>query len=169
MPDTGFAPNKITMLPAKPENIYKSYSDLTIEIPALDLNSSIVGLNLTENDTWDVSWLGNQLGYLEETAFPTWNGNSVITGHVYDANGKPGPFNKLSQMRYGEPVIIHAYGQKYAFEVREVLTVAPDDMQAVTKHQDQPWITLMTCQGYNEKDKTYSSRVLVRAVLMKIE
>jgi LPXTG-site transpeptidase (sortase) family protein len=168
LPNSGFAHNTVTLLPDKPKNIYQSYSDLRIEIPSLNLETDIVGLSL-KNGKWDVSWLENQLGYLEETAFPTWNGNSVITGHVYDANGKPGPFSNLSQMRYGEPIIIEAYGQKFTYEVREVLTIAPDDIKAALKHQELPWITLLTCQGYNEKDKSYSSRIIVRAVLVKLE
>jgi large repetitive protein len=122
-----------------------------------------------KNNEWDVTWLGNKLGYLEETAFPTWKGNSVITGHVYDANGKPGPFENLHLMKYSDAVIIEAFGQKNIYEVREVLTIEPTDIKEALLHKDQPWITLMTCQGYDEKDKSYTSRVLVRAVLMKVE
>jgi LPXTG-site transpeptidase (sortase) family protein len=168
LPNSGFAPNIITILPEKPADLYSSYPDLEIEIPSLGLNTEIVGLPLIDKK-WDVSWLGNQLGYLEETAFPTWNGNSVITGHVYDANGQPGPFINLKNMRYGEQVIVSSYGQRYRFEVREVLTVAPDDIKAALKHQEQPWITLLTCQGYDEKVNSYASRVLVRAVLVEVE
>ena len=168
LPNSGFAPDIVTILPEKPVDVYRSYSDLRIEIPTLNINTDIVGLPMVDKK-WDVTWLGSQLGYLEETAFPTWNGNSVITGHVYDANGKPGPFINLKDMRYGDPVIVQAYGQNYRFEVREVLIVAPNDIKAALKHQEQPWITLLTCQGYSEKDNSYSSRVLVRAVLVKVE
>jgi hypothetical protein len=33
------------------------------------------------------------------------------------------------------------------------------------KHQEQPWITLVTCRGYDESTNSYAYRVLVRAVL----
>jgi LPXTG-site transpeptidase (sortase) family protein len=112
--------------------------------------------------------LNNDLGYLEETAFPSWNGNSVITGHVYKADGTPGPFQKLNQLKYGDPVHLHIYGLDYMFEVREVKTLQLDDLKTVLKHEDTPWLTLMTCQGYDDAHKTYRSRVLVRAALIKL-
>jgi LPXTG-site transpeptidase (sortase) family protein len=64
---------------------------------------------------------------------------------------------------------VRAYGFTYTFEVREMLTVAPTDLKEALKHQEQPWITLVTCQGFNEETKSYSLRVLVRAVLVKVE
>ena len=38
---------------------------------------------------------------LAGTAFPSWNGNSVLAGHVYDANGLPGVFSNLDQLEMG--------------------------------------------------------------------
>lgn len=167
MPETGFSPDTITTLPVMPENLYQSYSDLSLEIPAIGTNSKIVGLTMQDN-RWDVTWLGNDLGYLEETAFPSWNGNSVITGHVYKADGTPGPFQKLSQLKYGDEIHLHIYGLDYVYEVREVMNIKPDDVKTVLKHEENPWLTLLTCQGYDEQHKAYRSRVLVRAVLVKL-
>ena len=74
LPATGFAPNIVTLLPAQP--IEKAYADegMWLEIPALGVKQSIVGV---PGPDWDVTWLGSQIGYLQGTAFPTWNGNSV--------------------------------------------------------------------------------------------
>jgi LPXTG-site transpeptidase (sortase) family protein len=168
LPASGFAPGVITILPDMPVGAYQALPALEMQIPAIGLTSDIVGLSMTDR-IWDVSWLGDKLGYLEETAFPTWNGNSVITGHVYDAQGQPGPFNQLHTLRYGDKVTIQSFGQTYTYEVRDVLTVAPDDFKAAFKHQDNSWITLLTCQGYDAESGTYRSRVLVRAVLVDIK
>ncbi len=168
LPASGFAPGEITLLPDMPKGIYESIPALQLDIPNLGLSADVVGLYMTDKE-WDVSWLGDRLGYLEETAFPTWEGNSVITGHVFDAQGKPGPFNKLNTLRYGDKVIIHSFGQAYSYEVRDVLTVAPDDFKATFKHRDNSWITLLTCKGYDAETGMYASRVLVRAVLMSVQ
>ena len=88
-----------------------------LEIPRLGINIPIVGVPL-KNGIWDTAWLGKQAGWLEGSAFPSWNGNSVLTSHVYLSNGLPGPFVYLSKLKFGDKVIVHAFGQKYIFEVQ---------------------------------------------------
>src|SRR5258706_799970 len=95
IPKTGFAPNRITSPPAQPANrAYAKLSDLWLEIPALKVKTDIVGVPESPNG-WDVGWLGNSAGWLNGTAFPSWEGDSVVTGHVTNANGLPGPFANL--------------------------------------------------------------------------
>ena len=85
--------------------------------------------------------------------------------HVYDANGKPGLFNNLSGLSWGDKVIVHAYGQAYVYEVRTVEKyVEPGDTSSVTKHEDYPWLSLVTCRGYDRESDSYRWRVVVRAV-----
>jgi len=168
MPETGFAPDRLTLLPEMPEGLYHALTDMTLEIPTIHMKSEIVGLAMQDN-RWDVSWLGDRVAYLEETAFPTWNGNSLITGHVYKSDGTPGPFSQLNQLRYGDVVNIHVAGLIYHFEVRNVDTIKPDDLAAAMKHEDKPWLSLMTCQGYDAASGEYRSRLLVRAVLMSLD
>jgi LPXTG-site transpeptidase (sortase) family protein len=118
--------------------------------------------------SWDVTWLSDQAGWLQGTAFPTWSGNSVLTGHVYDANGNEGPFVHLDTLWYGDQIYIHAWGQLYIYEVRSRLTLSPNSVSTVIRHEDYPWVTLVTCQGYNEKTNSYLYRTVIKAVLMKI-
>ena len=40
---------------------------------------------------------------------------------------------------------------------------------SVFQHEEKPWLTLLTCKEYDEKTKTYRKRVVVRAVLVKVE
>ncbi len=167
MPLTGFAPGVITALPAKPANVNYTSSGVTLEIPALGIRTSIVGVPQSGN-TWDVTWLGGDVGYLNGTAFPTWVGNSVLTGHVYLSNGLPGPFVNLHTLQWGDQIIVHLAGQKYIYQVREDKVLAPDDT-SVFKHEDSPWLTLITCKDYNAAANTYAHRVVVTAVLVKVE
>ncbi|HKZ44623.1 MAG TPA: ice-binding family protein [Anaerolineales bacterium] len=169
IPAIGFAPYRLTVLPAQPaEKDYASLGDLWLEIPSLGVQTSIVGVPQT-NGTWDVSWLGNNAGWLDGSAFPTWSGNSVITAHVYDAYGNPGPFVKLNGLWWGDKIIVHAWGGKYVYEVRSVMQVQPNNLAAMMKHQELSWITLVTCRGYDEASDSYSYRILIRAVLVEVE
>ncbi len=36
------------------------------------------------------------------------------------------------------------------------------------KHDQKPWLTLVTCTNYDETTKTYLSRVVVRAELVQV-
>ncbi len=64
-------------------------------------------------------------------------------------------------------MIVRAFGQKYIFEVRTNAVVDPDDTSAL-KHEEKPWLTLVTCKDYDEKTSTYRKRVVVRAVLVSV-
>jgi len=168
IPETGFPPGRRTHLPVQPSSaVYREYAGLWLEIPDLDVATEILGVPLTESG-WDVAWLYDKAGYLVGTAFPTWKGNSVITGHVVLPNGLPGPFNRLGLLRYGDRVLVHAWGLQHIYEVRAVEVVPPDD-RGVFRHEEQSWVTLVTCFGFDEERGTYRWRVAVRAVLISVE
>ncbi|MBK9927921.1 MAG: sortase [Anaerolineales bacterium] len=167
VPATGFAPNVVTDLSKVRRENYSQAGNMTVEIPALGINLPVVGVSLN-NGEWNVAWLGNQAGWLEGSAFPTWSGNSVLTSHVYGANGLPGPFVKLNTLKYGDKIVIHAYGKKYVYEVRANKVVNPNDA-SIFNHETKSWLTLVTCKEYDEATNTYKKRVVVRAVLVSVE
>jgi LPXTG-site transpeptidase (sortase) family protein len=157
----------VSSIPDPPlASVYNDYSDLKIEIPSQKVNVDIVGVPLVDGE-WDITWLGSNAGYLNGTAFPTWQGNSVITGHVYLSNGLPGPFVNLGRLKWGDEITIHAFGQSYIYSVRSVQTVDPDDI-SVLGHKDRSWITLLTCEEYDSQAGAYKKRIAVQAVLMSI-
>lgn len=168
MPSTGFAPDRITDIPGQPrEKQYQDLNGLQLKIPGLSLQTDIVGVP-TNNRGWDLTWLWNQVGYLDGTAFPTTSGNSVITAHVSLSNGKPGPFANLSAIKYDDPIEIQAWGNTYIYKVRSVERVAPDDRSAL-RHEENSWLTLITCQGFDETSGKYLWRVVVRAALVEVK
>jgi len=169
LPLTGFPIGRAAYLMTQPENKAYTETAMMLEIPSLGVEAPIVGVPISD-EGWNLTWLGDQAGWLQSTAFPSWAGNSAITAHVYDADGQPGLFNKLSELKWGDEVIVTAYGQAYVYEVHTVEKyVRPDDISSVFEHEDYPWLTLITCKGYDEKSDSYRWRVVVRAVQTRID
>jgi len=168
LPGTGFPPDRLTLIPSQPvAKQYLNYSQLSLEIPKLQQKIPIVGVPASGNE-WDLSWLGKNAGYLEGTSFPTLEGNSVITGHVYLPDGTVGPFINLQQLKWGDAIYIYAWGKRYRYEVRIIQTIRPEDVKILSQ-KDHYWVTLLTCKGYDENKKFYRWRLAVQAILVNIE
>jgi LPXTG-site transpeptidase (sortase) family protein len=165
-PETGFAPGVVTDLSGRLRMKANDSGNLSLDIPAIGVNLPIVGIPANK-DGWDLTWLGAQAGWLEGTAYPTWEGNTVITAHVYLPNGKPGPFIDLKELRWGSRFYILNNGMRYTYEVRIVSRVKPED-DIIFAHEDRDWVTLVTCAGYDEATGTYKWRDIVKAVLIKV-
>jgi LPXTG-site transpeptidase (sortase) family protein len=114
-----------------------------------------------------VTWLGNYAGYLEGTAFPTAQGNTGITAHVWDANNAPGPFANLKTLQHGDIIKIHAWGYVYTYSVRYNFLASPGNMASLS-HEDYDWVTLLTCEQYSSLYDNYRYRRVVRAILVDV-
>ncbi|MCK6566326.1 MAG: sortase [Anaerolineales bacterium] len=171
LPATGFAPNRVTLLPEQPVKLaYADLGNLWIEIPALGVKTPIVGVPQSAEGEWDVTWLANNVGWLNGTAFPTWEGNSVMTAHVVNADGLDGPFANLRKLKYGDQIIVHLYGEKYTFEVTNSRLSRPYTTGfAFEDLEEESYLTLITCQLYLPSSDTYFFRRVVRAVLVSVE
>jgi len=168
LPDTGFKPGAYTRRERGKMIAFSPSDGIRLQIPSLGVNADVVGVPLT-NSRWEVEWLGDDVGYLEGTAYPTWIGNSVLTGHVYDHQGHPGVFSGLSTLSYGQRVVISAWGQDYIYEVRESRQAPADEISLLSDTGDgYDWLTLITCKGYDEQLDEYRWRHVVRAVLVKV-
>ncbi|MHC1740974.1 MAG: sortase [Anaerolineaceae bacterium] len=169
IPITGFAPGQITQLPStSASQIFEDLGDLWLEIPSQNIKTAIVGVP-KQKDGWDVSWLGSNAGFLEGSAYPTLDGNSVITAHNYLSSGLPGPFVNIKALKYGDAIVIHAFGKKYTYLVQQVETLYPKEITKVFKHTTFSSLTLLTCNQFDVRTDTYLQRIAVRAVLLKVE
>ncbi len=169
LPSTGFTPGRQTNVDPLPEIIKEQLEtnvDMMLEIPSLGVESPIIGIPLY-NDVWQTTWLWNEIGYLEGTAFPTSMGNTALSAHAYLPTGEPGPFVDLDQLSWGNLVIIDSGDLLYMYEVRQRNFVAPDDL-SVMRRESEDWITLITCYQYDEESGKYLWRTVVRAVLIDI-
>jgi LPXTG-site transpeptidase (sortase) family protein len=165
IPVTGFAPGRVTKMDRDSDAGYNATS-ITLEIPVIKVKTSIVGVE-HKNGNWDVSWLQNQVGWLNGTAYPTWNGNSVLTAHAVGADGKPSVFSGLKHLGVGEYIFIYSSGYRYTYKVVSNVYVRPNDA-SVMKHEEKSYLTLITCDDYDVKTGTYLRRVVARAVLVDV-
>ena len=168
LPRTGFRPGAVTKLPPQRVN-YSTYSQLRLRIPSLGIDSEILGVPKTEGD-WDVSWLGDNVGWLQNTAWPgsTAAGNTVLTGHSYNYLGTPGVFSGLDRLTYGCSISITAFGETFTYLVEDVQTVFSDTPQVMSQKTDHPQLTLITCKYYNAATNQYDGRIVVKAKLAAI-
>jgi LPXTG-site transpeptidase (sortase) family protein len=168
IPVTGFAPDQVTLLPIQPaKEAYKTLDEIRVEIPTLGINFPIVGVSLSGNN-WNLTWLKDSVGYLEGSAYPTFNGNSVLTAHVIDANNNLGPFSDIKGMHSNDKIYIHAYGKIYIYQVQENRKISSANLSAVFKHEEYSWVTLVTCEDYDAKSGVYKYRRMVRAILISV-
>ena len=165
IPVTGFAPGKVTNLDDSSRSVY-DVTSLRIEIPVIGVKADIVGVESTKG-SWDVSWLQNAVGWLNGTAYPTRKGNSLLTAHVVNADGKPGVFYRLKSLGVGEYIYIYNAGYRYTYQVVSNTLVQPNDAR-VMGHQEKSFLTLITCDSYDEKTGTYLKRVAVGAKLVDV-
>ena len=105
---------------------------------------------------------------LAGSAFPSWTGNIVITGHIWDAYNQPGIFSDLKTLKYGDQVQIQAWGETYTYEVRESKLVTVKNVDAAFQSEEYDWLTLVTCEFYNPFTGDYLFRRNIRAVLVDV-
>ena len=168
LPETGFKPGAITPLSAQPDEIQYSATDLVLTIPRLNVEAAIIGIPQTTT-SWNISWLGDRVGYLYGSAYPTWEGNTILTGHIWNADGTAGPFKDIKSLHYGDRITIEANGATYIYEVRESRLVSPTAVDSVFQTEERDWVTLVTCESYDPINGEYTLRRVVRAVLVAIQ
>jgi LPXTG-site transpeptidase (sortase) family protein len=166
LPETGFSPKTQLRATHRATSSTAQNDGVRLEIPTLGVEAAIVGVPRTNND-WDVQWLGDQIGYLEGSAYPTWLGNTVLAGHVNRPNGQPGSFSRLTTLKWGDEIVIYANGQPHVYAVREVFQTSPYDLEVLDRSDDYDWLTLITCRQYDPEIETYQERTVVVAVRIK--
>ncbi len=168
LPETGFAPGRPSDIPHQPSDLsYRNLGELWLQIPSLEINAPIVGVS-TSDQGWDLTWLWDHVGYLEGTAYPSWTGNTALTAHVVLPNGLPGPFADLGKLAWADRIVLHANGLQYVYHVTYVWSTHPYDLSALS-HEETDWLTLITCDAYDETTDQYLRRTIVRAVLIEIQ
>jgi LPXTG-site transpeptidase (sortase) family protein len=112
---------------------------------------------------WEMRNLGDSVGHLQGTAWiDDPQGNIVLTGHVENALGEPGPFAPLSQAKVGDRIILSEGGVQKWYEVVAVEQAAPDDLHYLTQNSD-PRLTLITCAAWDVETQSYLKRLVVIA------
>jgi len=168
LPGTGIPPGVLSANEGLPASMaYTALDEIRLVVPKLKLDLPVVGVPLMRN-SWNVTWLGEQAGYLDGTAFPTWVGNTAITAHVWNADNTPGPFAKLKDLQHGDQFSLHAFGKVYTYEVRSNFQVLPNNL-SIFNSSAYDTVTLLTCEFWDASTGEYLYRRAVQAVLISVE
>ncbi|MDU0479853.1 class C sortase [Staphylococcus chromogenes] len=138
---------------------YREYlQQLQVQGTIARLRVPSVGIDLpvyhgTQNDV-----LAHGVGHLYGTALPVGGkgSHSVLTGHTGLATLTM--FDNLTHMKQGDVFTVEVMGETLAYEVDQIQTVLPEDIQSIKADPDQDYLTLVTCTPYGIN----SHRLLVR-------
>lgn len=122
-----------------------------IEIPAI--NCSLPIYHGTEEDVLQIA-----VGHIEGTSLPV-GGDSThcaLSGH----RGLPSAklFTNLDQLKEGDTFLLKILGETLTYEIDQILTVLPEEMEALNLERGADYCTLVTCTPYGVN----SHRLLVR-------
>jgi LPXTG-site transpeptidase (sortase) family protein len=54
------------------------------------------------------------------------------------------------------------------YEVRESSLISPRSIKTLFKSEEDAWLTLVTCENFNEKTNKFTHRRMIRAVLISV-
>jgi LPXTG-site transpeptidase (sortase) family protein len=139
---------------------------LTISIPAIEVEASVVDVNLKQfadgSVTWDVSRLTNEVGYMVGTAWFNSGGNVVLGAHSELAMREPGVFYDLDKLQPGDDIYVQEDNAEWHYVVTDVIYVSNNDVSVVSPTTSER-LTLITCDVATFDDGDYSGRVVVLA------
>ena len=98
------------------------------------------------------------VGHLEGSSLPVGGEgtHSVLSGHSGLTSARL--FTDLDQMVNGDRFVLHVLGEELTYEVDQVLTVLPEELDALEVVEGEDYCTLFTCTPYGVN----SHRLLVR-------
>lgn len=123
----------------------------TVEIPKIDIRLPIY-------HTTDEEVLEKAAGHLEGSSLPIGgeSTHAVISAH----RGLPSAslFTDLDLLENGDHFLIHVLDETLCYEVDQILTVEPDETEALQVEDGEDLVTLLTCTPYGVN----THRLLVR-------
>lgn len=122
-----------------------------IRIPSIEVSLPIY--HGTSEQTLEVG-----AGHLQGTSLPIGgpSTHSVITGHTGLSNAKL--FTDLVELKEGDVFILSIYGEKLVYEVDQIKTVRPFELDELAVTPGKDYCTLVTCTPYGVN----THRLLVR-------
>jgi LPXTG-site transpeptidase (sortase) family protein len=136
----------------------------TIEIPAIDVTTSIEAVGLKENGEMAVTESFETTAWYQGGYKPGEPGNAVIGGHVDSRNG-PAVFYKLNKLSNGDEIIVkNKDGEKRTFVVIDKKEYPWDDapLKSIFGYSSASSLNLITCTGdFDRSARNYSKRLVV--------
>lgn len=126
--------------PVEPVIVVREPSRLLI--PVIELDTPVKEVFVVDG-VWEVA--DYAAGYMNGTALPGDNGNTVLAGH---AGLRGAVFRDLGRLATGDEIFLDAGGWRYHYRVREITSVWPDQIE-VLESRGEPVITLITCVNWD--------------------
>lgn len=112
-----------------------------INIPKINVNLPLY--HGTEEDV-----LKSSIGHIEGSAFPVGGGSthSIVSGH----RGLPSSrlFTDLDKLAIGDVWTVQILNETFSYEVDQIRTVLPNDLQFLQVEKNKDLMTLLTCTPY---------------------
>jgi sortase (surface protein transpeptidase) len=139
---------------------------VSVDIPAIDVQSSLVRLGLNDDRSMEVPDSFDVAGWYTHGPQPGEIGPAVIAGHVSSEAG-PGVFYRLNELEPGQQVhVSRANGQRVTYTVDRVEQHPKKDFpsQEVYGDTQQPELRLITCGGaFDEQADSHRDNIIVFA------
>jgi len=174
-PTTGDSPPKTAGASNPPERAARTLprsSPTTIDIPAIDVHSSVVALGRNADGSLAVPQPGpdlDKVAWYNGSVTPGETGPSVLEGHVDSVQG-PSIFYRLGAMRPGNNIhVTRADGSTAIFTVNAVRSYATHGdfpaQQVFGADLAYPTLRLITCSNFNSSSGHYEGNTVVYAHL----
>lgn len=140
--------NIVTDAEYEPDEYYETLLNLTgngmicyIEIPKIDVTEPVYHYST------EIS-LGMGVGHIHGSSLPVGGENThcVLTGHRGLPNQKF--FSDLDKITQGDKFYIHLLGKTLAYEVYNIQTILPTDVDTLMIEDGKDLMTLVTCTPY---------------------
>ena len=117
-----------------------------------------IGVDLPIYHGTDAEKLEKGVGHIESTSLPIGGEyrHAVLTGH----RGLPSAelFTRLDELEPGDQFYLHVLDATLAYQVDQILTVEPQELETLVAEPGQDYVTLVTCTPYGIN----THRMLVR-------
>jgi LPXTG-site transpeptidase (sortase) family protein len=157
--------------PASPAQPLAESKPVTIDIPRIGAESSLVELGLKPDKTLEVPPVSQpmQAGWYAKGPTPGEVGPAVIAGHV-DGGGQKGIFYRLHDLERGDVIAVQREdGGVARFAVDRVVQVSKKDFPAREVYGATPdaQLRLITCGGeFDSRAHSYTDNIIVFAKLV---
>lgn len=139
-----------------------------VRIPAIGVNTRLIGLGLRADGAMEVPPNGFPAGWYTGAPTPGEIGPAIIAGHVHWA-GRPGVFAALGRLKPGNLVeVSRKDGSTAVFRVTKVqqFTKKMFPTALIYGDIDVAGLRLITCGGFDPKARTYESNTVAFAELL---
>jgi sortase (surface protein transpeptidase) len=142
---------------------------VSVSIPAIDVQSSLIELGLNADDTMEVPQDWDQTGWFKHSPTPGELGPAIVAGHVDSYRG-PAVFYRLRDLEPGDTVeIIRDDGSVAVFSVTRTEQYPKDGFptEKVYGNLDHAGLRLITCGGgFDSRTDHYRENLVVYAALV---